>query len=307
MQNSLNRFISYLFFSNIYLGIIAVLLCIETNLISGISLNYSPFYIVVFLGTCLYYTMIYVRSVKAILPNERTLWYRRNLPYIRTTLYFIATGIFIVGIIIVIRNRHRFFLLSASQWLLLVLFPLLTAWYTFSPRIFHLKKIRELGMIKPFIVGLTWLGFVTVYPVIAWQIQKGMAGLPPMFPQFFLWLDNFLFISILAIIFDIKDYKNDTLFHLSTFPVVLGVKRTMQWVALPLLIVNVAVFTVFQFQQHFNIYQVILQAVPYVLLLMVIAWNRQPKSLLYYLAGIDGLMLLKALCGIASILFLNKH
>ena len=197
MKANLNRFVSYFFFSNIYLGIIAVLLCIETNIVSGISLNYFPFYIVVFLGTCLYYTMIYVRSVKAVFPNERTIWYRRNLPYIRKTLRFILGAIFIVGIIILIRNRHRIFLLSASQCLLLVLFPLLTAWYTFSPRIFRLKKIRELGMIKPFVVGLTWSGFVTVYPVIVWQVQKGMPGQAPMFPPFLLWLDHFLFITIL--------------------------------------------------------------------------------------------------------------
>lgn len=302
MNNSFNRFVSYFFFSNIFLGISAVSLCIETNLMTHLSLNYFPFYIITFLGTSIYYTIIYVKNVQAKHHNERTLWYRRNLGYILTTLkYIVAIAIFF-GMVILFRNRHSLFSLTPLQWVLLIIFPCLAIWYTISPRIFPLKNIREIGMVKPFIIGLTWSGFVTFYPVFIWQIQKGFPGTPPLFPSVFLWLQNFLFISILAIIFDIKDYRNDLLHYLKTFPVVLGIKNTLRFVTFPLLILNIFAFAAFQMQQHFSLEQTFLQAIPYLFLTFVIFKHNKPKKLLYYLAGIDGLMLLKAVCGITSII-----
>ena len=302
MIDSFNRFVSYFFFSNIFLGISAIALCIETNLLTNLSLNYFPFYIITFLGTSIYYTIIYVRNVQAKYHNERTLWYRRNLKYILKTLKFIvATAIFFV-IVLLIRNRHSLLSLTAEQWLLLILFPLLAVWYTISPGIFPLKNIREIGIIKPFIIGLTWSGFVTFYPVFIWQIQKGLPGTPTLFPSIFLWLQNFLFISILAIIFDIKDYRNDLLHYLKTFPVILGIKKTLFCIALPLLVLNIFAFAAFQLQHHSSMMQTILQAIPYVFLTLIIFKHNKPKKLLYYLAGIDGLLLLKAICGITSII-----
>ena len=306
MYHNLNKIISYFFFSNIYLGIIAVGLCIETNLQSGLSLNFFPFYIVTFLGTCLYYSMIYVRSVKAKNFNERNLWYQRNLAHTVSFLKFIGVALVIFSIVILLRNRYSLPSLSLLQWMLLAIFPLLGCWYTFTPRIFNLGKIRQVGLLKPFVIGLTWSGFVTFYPIFIWQIQKGVPGGGPMFPPFYLWLQNFLFISILAIIFDIKDYRIDLISHLNTYPVVVGIRNTMRLVALPCWLINVLIFACYVTQQHFSISQVLVQAIPYSVLLVVILMHRQPKSLLYYLAGIDGLMLLKAVCGIFSILFFKK-
>lgn len=306
MKTHFHRFVNYVFFSNIFLGIIAVMLSIETNVTAGISLNYFPFYIVLFLGISLYYTQIYVRSVNARYATERTLWYRANIPFIKKTIRLVFIGLIIFTVVIIVRNWQRLLLLTAAQWLLMALFPLLTAWYSFPYRFFKIKTIRQWGMVKPFIIGLNWSGFVTFYPLFIWQLQKGQLTMTPVFPSFFFWLHNFFFISITAIIFDNKDWEIDKTQGLSTFQVVAGIKKTMLFVAMPLLLAGVVSLYIFQAQQQFTAFQSIIQLIPYCFLLIAILQYRKPKTLLYYLAAVDGLLLLKALCGIFSIIFLNK-
>lgn len=306
MKSPFQRFVNYVFFSNIFIGIIAVLLCIETNITAGVSLNYFPFYIVIFLGTSLYYTQIYVRSVNARYATDRTLWYRANLRFIQKTIRCVFTALIIFIAVMIVRNWQRLLSLTALQWLLMALFPLLTAWYSFPYRFFKIKTIRQSGIIKPFIVGLNWSGIVTFYPLFIWKLQKGQHSIEPVFPSFFFWLHNFFFISITAIIFDNKDWEIDKTLGLSTFQVIVGIKRTMLFVALPLLAGGMVSLYIFQAQQQFTIFQTIIQLIPYFFLLIVILQYRKPKTLLYYLAAVDGLLLLKALCGIYSIIFLNK-
>jgi 4-hydroxybenzoate polyprenyltransferase len=294
------------FYSNIYLGITAVLLCVESNLLLGLSLNYWPFYVVIFLATIMYYTMIYVRSITESNSTERTSWYKENLALVLNALKGAIILIAAFILFIIFRNRSTLFIFSPLQWLLIFVFPLLAAWYTFSPSFFGLRKIRQIGLLKPFVVGLTWVGWVTFYPVLIWQVQKGQPAHEPLFPPFFLWFQNFLLFSINAIIFDIKDLRTDIHFRLKTFPVIFGVRNTWRFVVYPLFVLNIAAFVAFQVQQQFSFFQTILQSVGYLILLGIIITHRKQKPLLYYLAAVDGLLLVKAVCGITSVLILKK-
>ncbi|MCW3112200.1 MAG: hypothetical protein JWR18_596 [Segetibacter sp.] len=302
----MNKFISVFFYGNIYLGICAVALCVETNLINNLSLNIFPFYLLIFLCTIIYYTMIYVRSVKSKNFNERSAWYFNNLPTIKASLKIslVLTGLFLAFLLFA--NRQWLFLLSPVQLLLVLAVPIAAAWYTFTPRVFRLVKIRQVGWIKPFIVGLTWAGWVTLYPLIAWQVQMKQTFNHAPFSlvlQFFL---NFLFFSINAIIFDIKDFRTDSHYHLKTYPVIFGVKNTIRFIVVPLTLLNLALFFLFQLQQDFSFLQSVIQFIPYLLLLFIIATYRQGRTVLYYLAAVDGLVFLKAFCGITSILLIKK-
>lgn len=281
-------------------------LCIETNLINHISLNIFPFYLLIFFCTIIYYTMIYVRSVRTKNFNERTLWYSSNLPAIKTTLKvaIVLTISFLIFLLAV--NLHRILLLSPVRLLLVGAFPIAAAWYTFTPKALRLVKIRQIGWMKPFIVGLTWAGWVTIYPVIIWQVQRNLSFDAPIFPFVLLFLQNFLFFSINAIIFDIKDYRTDSHHHLKTYPVIFGVRNTIRFIALPLIMVNLMVFFLFQRQQNFSFLQTFIQLIPYLLLVFIIVTYRHGRRVLYYLAAVDGLVFLKAFCGITSILLIKK-
>lgn len=303
----MTKFINAFFFGNIYLGICAVALCVETNLLNHISLNIFPFYLLIFFSTIIYYTMIYVRSVRTSNYNERTMWYRTNLTSIKIILKITIALTIAFFLFILIKNVHTFFLLSAAQLLLIITFPLVAAWYTFTPSIFHIRKIRQIGWMKPFIVGLTWAGWVTIYPVLIWQVQRKQPISGQILPLFLLWLQNFLFFSINAIIFDVKDFRVDSHYRLKTYPVLLGVRNTFRFIIFPLIFLNIVAFFLFQSQQNFSFLQMLVQLVPYMLLIFIIAKYRQGRGLLYYLAAVDGLVFLKALCGIVSILLINKQ
>lgn len=302
----MSKFIRVFFYGNIFLGICAVALCVETNLLTNISLNIFPFYLLIFFCTCIYYTMIYVRSATAKNYNERTVWYRNNLTGIRKTLKAALVIVITFLLFLVWKNLHTLLLLSPSQLLLIISFPLIAGWYTFSPTVFHLKKIRQTGWIKPFIVGLTWSGWVTVYPILISKVQTHQPAPGIISPYVLLWLQNFLFFTVVAIIFDIKDYRDDFYHQLKTYPVILGIRRTFRFIIVPVIILNLAVFFLFQWQEKFALQQTVIQLIPYLLLISIIATYRWQKSVLYYLVAVDGLLFVKALCGITSILFFKK-
>jgi 4-hydroxybenzoate polyprenyltransferase len=301
-----SKFINAFFYGNIYLGICAVALCIETNLLSGISLNVFPFYFLIFLCTIVYYTMIYARSVRVKNFNERAGWYSKYLSQIKTALT-VAIVLTVPSLIFLLAvNLHRILSLSLVQLLLISAFPIAAAWYTFTPKALKLIKIRQIGWIKPFIVGLTWAGWVTIYPIIIWQVQKNESFDAPFVPLLVLYIQNFLFFSINAIIFDIKDYRTDSYYQLKTYPVIFGVKNTIRFIVLPLTLINLVAFFIFQRQQNFSHLQTSIQLIPYVLLVIIILRYREGRSVLYYLAAVDGLVFLKAFCGITSVLLIKK-
>ncbi len=297
------RFLNSIFYGNYFYGICAVALCIETNLIHNLSLDIFPFYLLIFSCTWIYYTMIYVRSVGARNYDERTLWYRRHLKIIKLLLKLALALVAAFILYLLIKNLNSFYGFKVFQWLMILVFPLVAALYTFKFPLFNSKKIRQIGWLKPFVVGFTWSGWVTVYPVLVWQVQAGVSPGNPVIPSGLFWLQNFLFISILAIIFDIKDYRTDVRLRLNTYPAKLGIRNTFRYVIYPVFIFNMIVFFLFQRQKNFSPVQTFLQLLPYLFLLWVILTHRKPREVLYYLVAIDGLMFLKAICGMISISF----
>lgn len=302
----MNKFIRVFFYSNIFLGICAAALCIETNLVFNIALNTVPFYLFVFFCTCIYYTMIYVRSVGAKNYNERTLWYRKNFIAIKNILKISIVITIVLAVFLLAKNINVFLSLSPLQVILSVTFPLIAAWYTFSPVFINIKKIRHTGWIKPFIVGLTWAGMVTFYPILTAMVQMDKTGKTALLSYILLLLQNFLFFSVNAIIFDIRDYRTDSFNRLKTYPVILGIRNTFRFIIFPVLVLNFVVFFLFQLHQHFSPWQTFIQLIPHLLLIYIILSHRQQRSVLYYLAAVDGLVFVKAFCGITSILFIKK-
>jgi 4-hydroxybenzoate polyprenyltransferase len=248
--------------------------------------------------------MIYVRSAGAKSYDERTVWYRKHLNLIKLLLKFALALVATFIIYLLIENINAFYVFKSYQWLMIFVFPLVAALYTFRFPLLYSKKIRQIGWLKPFVVGFTWSGWVTVYPVLVWQVQSGVSFQNPVIPSVFFWSQNFLFISILAIIFDIKDRRTDVRLRLNTYPAKLGISNTFRYVIYPVFILNLGAFLLFQRQKTFSPVQIFIQLLPYLFLLWVILKHRKPRRVLYYLVVVDGLMFLKAICGIISISFL---
>lgn len=105
--------------------------------------------------------------------------------------------------------------------------------------------------------------------------------------------------------FDLKDYEDDSNQQLKTFVVRYGLKKTIFFVLTPLLLIGVVSLLTFAHFRHFKLIILLFNLIPFILMLGV-AWTMlRHKNILYYLIVIDGLLLVKALCGIAGSQFIH--
>jgi 4-hydroxybenzoate polyprenyltransferase len=110
-----------------------------------------------------------------------------------------------------------------------------------------------------------------------------------------------MFITLLCIMFDIKDYAADHNEQLKTFVVEYGLRRTIFYILIPLAAIGLGTFVLYAAIRHFPLLRILVNTIPFILLIIVAYSMHRRKNILYYLAIIDGLMLVKALCGIAGI------
>ncbi len=111
-----------------------------------------------------------------------------------------------------------------------------------------------------------------------------------------------MFITMLCILFDIKDYAADHNEELKTFVVRYGLRKTLFFIIIPLTLVGWGVFLMYGISHSFPPLRMVINTIPFILLIIVTYHMHRRKSILYYLAIIDGLMLIKAVCGIAAVL-----
>ena len=162
-------------------------------------------------------------------------------------------------------------------------------------------NLRKSGWLKPFFIGFVWAGIVSFYPLLFSEIQHRHT-LPLSVLSIWFFTKNWMFITVLCIMFDIKDYAADYNHHIKTFVVRTGLRNTIFRIIIPLSIAGLVSYILFVAFNHFPLTRIIFNSIPFILLIIV-AWSlRRRKSILYYLAIIDGLMLVKAACGILGVL-----
>jgi len=154
----------------------------------------------------------------------------------------------------------------------------------------------RIGWLKPFFIGFTWAGFVTIYPVLLYNIEE-LRDFDPEFRNWLLFVKNFMFVSVLCILFDIKDYATDANKELKTFVVKTGLRKTIFYIIIPLSAVGLGAFMLYATSHHFSLFKILLNTIPFILLIAVAYSLSRRRPIIYYLAIIDGLMLVKAICG----------
>ncbi|WP_165958127.1 UbiA family prenyltransferase [Segetibacter sp. 3557_3] len=298
----MSTFTRILYFGNVFYGLCTVALSIETNLQLGITLNRPPFYLLIFLATVVYYSRIYYNTSFHFTGDERSAWFAKHRALIRRILLTFSLAIAGVIVYIAAKNYPALLTLSPTLWLLLFLVPIAGLLYTIP--IFSFRKLRHVGWLKPFVIGFVWVGIVTLFPVLFWQVRNPGQPAGSLLPALIFWFQNLLFISSLAVVFDIKDHTTDKAHGLITIPAKLGVHNTVTLVVVPLAALSFIVLYVFLQLQGRSFIVVGIQLIPYILLLLCLRNISERKNLLFYLAAIDGLMFLKGVCGILSITFL---
>ena len=182
---------------------------------------------------------------------------------------------------------------------LLLSFPLVgLLYYGLSAKL----SLRNTHWLKPFVIGFVWAGIVTLFPLFYSQLStqsRFNIGLV----SCFLFIKNLMFVAVLCIMFDIKDYATDYNQHLKTFVVSFGLRKTIFYILIPLTLIGFASFVMIAFSRHFSAIKIAINTIPFIILLVVAYSLHKRKNIFYYLAVIDGLMLLKAVCGSVAMIY----
>lgn len=297
------RWIAYIFFSNYFYGLCAVALCIEASLQQDYPLNSIVFYLFIFCVTVLYYTRAYITEKKTGSSNPRSMWYWNNRRLVFASQLVLTVLALIYPVWLFSRNEGWIGQIPLFHWLMLIIFPASAAFY-YGINHWRLAKykLRNIGWLKPFIIGFVWAGLVTVYPFIFLVVEKQVVYRPDWISAF-LFVKNFMFITVLCIMFDIKDYAADHNRQLKTFVVKAGLRKTIFFILIPLCVMGLASYIAYALVREFSIWRILLNTIPFVLLLMVAYSMHRRKSIFYYLIVIDGLMMVKALFGMLGMLF----
>jgi hypothetical protein len=295
------RPLEWIFYGNFFYGICAVAQAIEATLQQRVPLNAWWFYFMLFAATVLFYNYPYARKQTKAGNNPRTAWNIKHYHFLYRN-QVILTFVLLGAMVLFLYHYYRLILhMSLMQWFLVLLFPVVAGLYYGSNVLSKRYNLRSIGLLKPFVIGFTWAGLVVVYPVLYHTIMQGQ---PYVFTILgvMLFFKNLVFISVLCIMFDIKDYASDHKHGLKTFVVRLGLRKTIAYVLLPLPLLGLLTFVTYAHLHQFNTMRILLNMVPFILLLFTAASLRKRRALMYYLVIIDGLMLVKAACGIVAML-----
>lgn len=300
-----HRLTKALFFGNYFYGICAVGLCIEASLQQHYPLNNPAWYVLVFCGAVLYYTYAYIGESHHQNANQRTLWYIHNHKKIIYSQVLLTVITAVAAVFILYRYGKNTLQYTGWQWGVIIVFPVVALMYYGVPfEGFEKYNLRRTGWMKPFLIGFVWAGCITVYPLLFNQLETGHQYVPTI-TSLLLFVKNFMFISVLGIMFDIKDYASDYNKQLKTFVVRVGLRKTLFYIIIPLTILGFISFMAFALLSHFPLIRTALNSIPFIALVAVAYSMYRRKSIMFYLAVIDGLMLLKAFCGILAMLLIN--
>ncbi len=293
----LYRFFRSFFFGNYFYGLCAVALSVDTMMRQRLPFNSLAYFVMIFSATVVYYTYAYTSDSNPNAKNERSDWYANNKRFVKHSQVFIGL-LFAISFLFYSATECSSFLAKPFlNWLILSIFPLVALlYYGFQTPMLHKLNLRNTGWLKPFIIAFVWAGVVTFFPLFI-QATSARSNCNLNRNLLLHFTDNCMFITVLCIMFDIKDYEEDYNRELKTFVVRIGLRKTINYLLFPLCVLGLGICLVHSYFQGFALKIMLVNIIPYILMMVVANSLNERKHILYYLAVIDGLMLVKAICG----------
>lgn len=298
------KILKFIFFGNYFVGLLAVALTIEATVQLKVPFNSLNYYVLLFLAPIVYYTYAYMGATNSQnSQNPRTAWYANHDRFIFWSQLILSTICAAITLYIAATYYQAILHLPLQYWLLVgTVVGVAILYYGLVPLVFFNLNLRNTGWLKPFIIGFVWAATANLLPLIMLKIESGTDTTESIF-WLFLFIKNFMFCTVNAIMFDMKDYAIDSNLQLKTFVVRIGLKKTIFYVLIPLLITGILSLSVFAFVMDFTIIRYLINLIPFVITGLVAYSMNKRKNIFYYLIVIDGLILVKALCGILAMQF----
>lgn len=294
-----------IFFGNYFVGILAIALTVEACLQLQLPFPSFAYFALLFVSPVVYYTYAYLGSFKAgQSTNPRTLWYVKNQKLVLWSQKILFAISLALAIYLFVKNIAGVLHLPVDYWLSIGAVLLAGGfYYGLLPKSFLQFSWRDNGWLKAFVIGFVWACCANVLLLVILKIERGVddSDLP-----LWVWLfvKNWMFCTVNAIMFDVKDYPTDANRELRTFVVRYGLRKTIFNMLIPLLAVGLLSLLVFAYYRNFKLVQLGFNILPFIATIFVAYSMRRRHKIMYYLMVIDGLILFKAICGITGMLLL---
>ena len=226
--------------------------------------------------------MHYLFKTTAVANSKRLAWSLKNKSIHKILIVF--------GVALILYSlfsfhlKHFIFLLGLGAISFLYSFPFLP----FTNK----KRIKDFGLLKIITLSLLWTLVTVWFPVD----EVNLSG----FSFQLIFVRRFIFIFVLCLLFDIRDIAVDRIENIATLSVQLGIKRS--YALCYLLLVMFAVLSIIQFIYLPDAPQLIAMLISAVATWITIDYSKKHNSDVFYLACVDGVMLLQA----ALVIFVSE-
>lgn len=300
------KLIKYIFFGNFFIGVLAIALSIETCYQLRLHINSTFYYLFLFFGTVMYYSYAYSAPVNNInSTNERTKWYSKHQLFAKWNLLISGMASVSLALFLILKNYNSIINLPVNYWLIILLEAIAgLLYYGLTPKSLFRLKLRNIGWLKPFVIGFEWATCVSLLPLVMLKIEQD-SNITSTVLIGWLFIKNWMFCTVNAIMFDMKDYAEDANRRLNTFVVRLGLRKTIFFVIIPLLLIGVSALATFFYARDMGLIAFSINLLPFILLITIAYSMHRRKNILFYLVVIDGVLLIKAICGIVGMQFVH--
>ena len=288
--------------SNAFYGFCAVMLSVESSLLL-LNRYPNPFLLLlIYLGTIVYYTHAYLVECKLGEQNERVIWYLEKQKYLKLrqliyTCICIYLAVVKLDIVNVLINANLF-----VKFILLISILLSAAYYLPTIHLISFPNSRNKGVLKSMSIAWVWTFTCCFIPI--WLGSNNPNLLFTKNVNLYL-LQFFIYLLVLAILFDIKDMSKDQKEEVYTIAVRLGAYKTVKQIIVPLLLLYYIIVMYWLYAKEFSAYFMVLQGVLIIVCYQIAHWILKLKAIHANILLVDGLLVLKAIIGIAFIL-MNK-
>jgi len=270
----MRKLVDFLLFGAIFIGLCAVALCWETNMLLGLEPSHWSLYLFVFGATLVQYNLHYLFKKVQPFPSARQDWSVAN----RLTQK-ILLGLGAVGVLI------SLFWLEPRHFMVLVVLALLASLYSFPLLPFTRKRLKDYGLLKIVLLSLEWTLVTVWFPAD----QEGV----DITSYWLVFVRRFLFIYVLCLLFDLRDRVVDARNGIRTIPVRIGVRATYRLADMVLILFLLLSVTELIRTGNFPFFHAMLLSA--LITRFVIMLTKQYNNDYIYLAGIDGMMLVQAI------------
>ncbi len=284
MKNFFLNAFSAFFYCNFFIAFCAASLVYETGILLHLFPGTHWYAVLVFWCTLNIYTFhYYIKSRKPYI-DKRLQWYREHKTLILSLLF---SGGFVITYLII---SHFNILFSGRNIFWSFLIPVLSIAYSF-PFLANGKALRHIGWLKLPLLSFVWSFTTVLLPVFFSETSTINQS-----QIFVLFVNRFVFIMALAMLFNVRDYEEDKKDKVITPVVAYGQEKVLLYGKWLMTFINLitALLVCRYFNFHFTI-QYVAVIIPVVLLFLLFHYFRFSRNEIEFSILHDGLMPVKAL------------